>query len=217
MSGAERGHPGRSAFAPHEQGRIPKWAAKSWPLRPGRPRSVIFTPLLAAILVSVALTGCGEKPDSPSGSTLSVKPRQNTLATATPSIEPILTAWQQGDQAGAAARVLETDWKQRPLFSSGTTLSLSEAQFQALPSATREAKSPEMLAQVGELKKLAEAVAQSGRDAAARKDIAQARKHFVALKGFGDALDGPECLGIVRLTGQAVRKKAAAESAKLGM
>ena len=126
-----------------------------------------------------------------------------------------MTAWQQGDKPKAVSSFVETDWSSRPLFASGSTLSLTENQFKALSDAERQAKSGEMMSQLDSLKKLASAVAQSGRDAAAKGDTAQARKHFTSLKECGTALDSPDCLRLVQLVGQAWKKMADTELAKI--
>ena len=110
-----------------------------------------------------------------------------------------MTAWQQGDKTAAVTSFVETDWSARPLFASDSVLSLSEDQFKAL--SNWQSKKTEMTPQVESLKQLAAAVAQAGRDAAAKGDAAQARKHFAALKECGAALDNPDSLALVRVVG----------------
>lgn len=73
-----------------------------------------------------------------------------------------------------------------------------------------------MLSQVEAVKRLGVAVAQAGRNAAAQGDTAQARKHFNALKQFGAAADSPDSLRLLQLVGQAQKKTADAELAKIG-
>jgi hypothetical protein len=128
----------------------------------------------------------------------------------------LLTVWQQGDKSGAVSRFLETDWSARPLFTPGSTLGITETQFRALPAADRDLKAKEMMPQLVYLKQLAWAVEQTGIDAAAKKDFAQARKYFTSLKQCGDALDGPDSLALLKLVGQAFKKRANTELAKLG-
>ena len=72
-----------------------------------------------------------------------------------------------------------------------------------------------MRPQIDSLKQLAAAVAQAGRDAAAKGDVAQARKHFTALRECGAALDTSDSLAIVRLVGQGMKKRAETEMSKL--
>ena len=121
----------------------------------------------------------------------------------------------QGDNSAAVSRFLETDWRARPLFSPGSTLGLSESQFVALSYADREAKRGGVEAQAGELKKLSLAVLQAGRDAAASNDSALALKYFTALKQFGEALESPDSLAIVKMLGSGMRRAAEKEMAKL--
>jgi hypothetical protein len=125
-----------------------------------------------------------------------------------------MTAWQQGDKTAAVTSFVETDWSGRPLFASGSALSLTEEQFKALSNPDRQTKSSEMLPQIDSLKRLAAAVAQAGQDAAAKGDAAQARKHFAALKECGAALDTSD-LALVRLVGQGMTKRAETEMLKL--
>jgi hypothetical protein len=127
-----------------------------------------------------------------------------------------MTAWQQGDKATAISCFVETDWSSGPLFAPNSTLSLSEDQFKALSNADRQAQSGEMMSQLNSLKKLAAAVAQAGRDAASKGDTAQARKYFNSLKQCGTALDNADRLRVVQLVGQALKKMADAELAKVG-
>jgi hypothetical protein len=61
---------------------------------------------------------------------------------------------------------------------------------------------------------LAAAVAQAGRDAAAKGDAEQARKYFLSLKQCGTALDRPDSLSLVQLVGRAFKKMADTELEK---
>jgi len=160
--------------------------------------------LLALPFIGVHLTGCG-KNESTGGST----------GSATGSMQALLDDWQQGDKSRAVSNFADLDWSARPLFSSSSPLSLSEAQFARLSASDRGAKSTEITSQTRVLKELTVAVAEAGINVAAQKDIAQARKHFIALKQCGEALDSPASLAVVKLIGQSVKKKAAAELSKL--
>ncbi len=71
-----------------------------------------------------------------------------------------------------------------------------------------------MMAQVDSLKKLGAAVADAGREAAAKDGKEQARKSFVSLRQSGTALDSPDCLAIVQLVGKAFKKMGETELAK---
>ena len=96
-----------------------------------------------------------------------------------------MTAWQQGDKATAVSSFPATDWSARPLFATGSILSLSEVQLRALSAANRKAKADEMLPQLLSLRDLTEAVLQAGRDATSKGDNTQARKCFESLKQCG--------------------------------
>lgn len=126
-----------------------------------------------------------------------------------------MTAWQQGDKTAAVAGFVETDWSARPLFASDSMLSLSEDKFKALSNSERQAKSSKMFQQIDSLRRLAAAVAQAGQDAAAKGDAAQARKHLTSLREFGSAIDTSNSLALLRLVGQAEKKRADREMSKL--
>jgi hypothetical protein len=156
-----------------------------------------FRTSAALALIGTGLMGCTKKSES------------------TPVMQSILTAWQQGDQSAAIRRFVATDWSARPLFANGSTLSLSEAQFQALPAAEQDAKSKDIVAQTSVMRELAKAVVQAGRDAAGKNDVAQARKYFTSVKQYGAALDNPDSLKIVELVGRAIKQLAESELSKL--
>lgn len=159
----------------------------------------------AVLTVSLLLAGCGKKTTPPS----------STSPTAAPVAESAMTAWQQGDITKALSSFIETDWSRGPLFAGDSPLSLTEDQFKALPEAERQAKSTEMVAQLDAVKKLAAAVAQAGREAAAKGDTALARQYFTSLTQFGTALDHPDGLSLVQLVGKAFKKMAETELAKI--
>lgn len=168
----------------------------------------VLSILLAAMLVIGASAGCGKTGDP--------KPKASLPANHPPPVaEAILATWAQGDSAAAVRQFLETDWSARPLFAPGSAMNLSEAQFKALPTAEREAKAAEVQSHLATVRKLAGAVAEAGRAAAAKRDDAMARKHFAALEQLGGALDSPDSMVIVKLVGQALKKMATAETAKL--
>jgi hypothetical protein len=175
----------------------------------------IFATRAAVAFIGLGLMGCSKKTDL-SGTLPSSPKRQGDIASATPALQSVLTTWQAGDKSAAVSRFVETDWSARPLFTPGSTLSLSEDQFKSLPLADIEVKSKEITPQLRALKELAEAVTQAGRDAAAKKDFARARKHFMSLKQCGEAIESSDCLLIVKLVGKAWRKKADADLAGLG-
>ena len=110
---------------------------------------------------------------------------------------------------------MEADWNARPLFAPGSTLSLTEDQFKLLTSSDRDAKMKDIVAQINLLRELANTVMQAGRDAAGKKDIAQARKYFTSVKEYGAALNSSDALEIVKLIGRAIKGMADVELSKL--
>jgi hypothetical protein len=169
---------------------------------------------MIAGLLAVSLTACKPKA-KPSGHQTGLPGSSSARRTEPAGLEKALQAWQQGDQAAAVARFLETDLNARPLFSSASPLSLGEAQSRALPASEREAKTTEAVAQINQFKQLLGAVAQEGRTAAAQQDYDHARKCFAKLIDCGDALSNSESLLIMKLVGQAAKKKAEKELAPL--
>ena len=169
-----------------------------------------------AVAFSILIAGCDKKnvsieaPPSPSNEPT------NATSAVTPVAQSAMDAWQLGDRSTAVSNYLTADWSARPLFAAGSALSFTEDQFKSLSEADRQVKSGEMITQVESLKRLAAAVAQAGRDAAAKGDSAQARKHFTSLKQCGTALDSPDCLSLVQLVGKGLKKTADSELAKVG-
>ena len=170
-----------------------------------------FQPLIATVLtLGLAVVGCHKQ--------------TGTTATAAPVAQPALTAWQQGDRAGAVSRFLTADWTAGPLFAPDSILSLTEAEFAGrvkpgwIPFVTTgriKATTVQMTKDLGTMKQLAAAVAQAGRDAAATNDVTLARKYFTSLQRFATALDTTNALAILRLDAQAIRKRAESELATL--
>jgi hypothetical protein len=134
-------------------------------------KAIRFAKTAAFVLIGIVLTACAKK------------------SATTPVMQSILTAWQQGDQASAISQFVAADWNRRPLFAQGSSLSLSEAQFNALPAAEQEAKMKELLPQLSAIRELAKSVVQAGRDAGGKGDSAQARKYFESVKQFGAAIE----------------------------
>ena len=158
---------------------------------------------VTVLATSLLLAGCGKKPALQS----------SPPSTVAPVTQSAMTAWQQGDTAAAVTSFVGADWSNRPLFASGSTLSLSEDQFKTLPDWER--RRSEMGPQIDSLKQLAAAVARAGRDAAEKGDVAQARKHFAALRECGAALDTSDSLAMLRLVGQGMKKRAEEEMSRL--
>ena len=139
-----------------------------------------------------------------------------TVAVATPVLQPILTAWQEGNHAAALKQFTAANWNGRPIFPAGMALALTEAQIRSLPEADRQLKTGELFRQVGLLKELANAVNEAGTQSASQNDPAQARQYLTALKQFGSALDDPKSAQVVRMVGTVSKNMARNGLAKLG-
>lgn len=170
----------------------------------------IITGVMAA---TILIAGCGKK--SPSSS--ATPPPAQADATSSPASHPVLATWQQGDKAAAVASFLTTDWSAHPLFAEGSILSLTESHLKALSADDRKTKADEMMPQLLTFRDLAVAVEQAGKDAAAKGDVAQARKYFVSLKQCGTALDSPDYTLLLRQIGQAIQKLSDKDSAQIGL
>ncbi len=167
--------------------------------------------LLTVTALTLAVVGC-RKQTAP-------------VTTATPVAQPALTAWLQGDRAGGVSNFLAADWTARPLFAPDSFLSLTETEFsrQVKPgwipgfelTPRMEAARVQMTKELADLKQLAAAVAQAGRDAAATNDVTLARKHFTSLQRYAAALDTTNSLRILRLDAQAIMKRAVSDLATL--
>jgi hypothetical protein len=153
--------------------------------------------LAALVLIAIALAGCSKK------------------GASTPVVQSVLTAWQHGDHAAAISQFVATDWSRRPLFAPGSVMSLSEAQFDALPKAEAESKMNEFMPQMATIRDLTKGVLQAGNDAAGKGDSAKARKYFESVKQFGGALESPEHLKIVELAGRGIKQMAETELVKV--
>jgi pantothenate kinase len=151
--------------------------------------------------------GCERKGSAPGN--------QAEPSTARTPLEQAISAWQQGDRAAAVSRFTEIDWSRGAAFSKNAASSLREKDLATLTPADRQRRMEEVMAQLKELKPLFSAVAQAGKDAAAKKDYAEARRCFTKLNQCGEALDTPDGLLIVKLVGRAAKKMAAKESALL--
>jgi hypothetical protein len=165
---------------------------------------------------SILLAGCSKQSGSSGTASSSAPEPGNAESAAVPVAKPAMTAWQQGDKSAAVSGFLAADWSAHPLFASDSALSLSENQLDALPLAELQAKSGEVVSQLDSLKGLARAVIQAGDDAVAKGDTTQARKCFTAVQQCGEALDSTNCLRLAQFVGQALKKRAQSELAKIG-
>jgi hypothetical protein len=163
--------------------------------------------LFLAMAVSLALAGCNKK-----------APANQVPATQTPSkatpLEQALDRWRSGDQAGAVDLVIQTDWQIGPVFSPGSPMSHRERDLPGMPQAEQEAVVKDATTRLQEVKALAFALRDKGK-AAAATDKELARRCFAQIDKLGAALNQPDGMLIVQMTGKALGKIAAAESAKL--
>lgn len=185
-----------------------------------------FVPLFSAqilLALSLFLVGCGNKnqqantpvPPSQSASnsaTVSDTAAQSTSQPAvnvsTPVIQPILTVWQEGHAKDAVNLFIQANWNARPIFPSGMVLGMTDAEFKAIPDATRSSKQSELETQLGLIQDLATEVGNEGHDAAAKGDSTRARQCYSALKQFGAALDSPSGQPLVKRTGRVCERMA---------
>jgi hypothetical protein len=169
------------------------------------------------IAATILLVGC-DKQNTSSGTSSSPAEEQGRATSAAPVAQAAMSAWQQGDESTAVSSFLAADWSARPLFASDSVLSLTEDQFKSLSDTDRQAKSGEMkmIKQLGSFMRLGVAVAQAGRDAASKGDIAQAQKSFTSLKQCGAALSSPDRMSHVQLIGRTFSKMADTELSKIG-
>ena len=167
---------------------------------------------MLALVVSLSLgAGCGEKKAAANNPPAPQKTAAKETAPA--PLEQCLVRWQQGDKEGAIRLFIETDWKKGPTISSGSPLNHRESELRRLPQAELARLNGEVLAQLGDLKQLANAVRAKGK-AAAGTDKELAGRCFASLNDCGAALDQPDGMMIVNLVGRVIRKMAAAEPAK---
>jgi PBP1b-binding outer membrane lipoprotein LpoB len=169
--------------------------------------------IIGVIATTFLLAGCGKKNVSSVGSAPSTTSQTN--ASSSP-ILPALTAWEQDDKATAVSSFLAADWNVDASLMADSTLNLRNDQFKSLTDAQYQSKSVQLTAQLQNLRGLATAVEQAGRDAALKGDTTQAPKCFMSLKQCSIGWDNAENLQIVQLVGQAMRKMSEKDLAKIG-
>lgn len=129
-------------------------------------------------------------------------------------LELSLARWREGDKTAAVHGFLEIDWKKNAVpFVPGAPLSLREKDLSTPSAAERERLLGQAMLQLKDLKQLAAAVLEKGTNAAAT-DQELAKRCFAKLGDCGAALDQPDALEIVQLTGRAIRKLGGAQSAQ---
>jgi len=137
-----------------------------------RVRSTIV-PVMA--LSCFLLSGCGQAPSTEPASAADQKTGapQSSLASQT-AFEKCLGTWSAGDFDAAIQEFLPINLKDAKLFSAGSALSMSEAQFVALPQAARERLSAPMMNDLDSIKALCVRVKEAALDAK-RKGVSSDR------------------------------------------
>lgn len=167
--------------------------------------------LLILVAAGAALTaGCGRKTETASAKTRAVAPRDQTV------LEQSLALWSAGKKDAATEKFMAVDWSTGDLFSAGSILGYSEAQFVALPQAAREKLGKQLADQLKAVKAICSRVSESGKAAQAKGEEAQARKCFLQVQHCGEALDQPDRTQLAQLVGQALKKLSAEQLAGLG-
>jgi len=167
-----------------------------------------LVPLIA--LAGLLAAGCDRGQQTQAGSTQAATAASLSSTNQT-QFEKCLSSWSAGNQDAAIQSVLDLNLRDSKLFSPGSALALSEAQFIALPPAARESLSPPMLADLASIKGLCRRLQEEGREAKARGDAAKATKCFGQIKLLGEQLDQPSVVLVGQLVGKALKKLAAKE------
>jgi hypothetical protein len=163
---------------------------------------------IVSMIGAISLAGCSEE-------SATAPPKASSSSSTRSVALPAMTALAQGDTPAAVTNFLSADWSQRPLFPGNSPLNLTEDQFKALSRAQQDQKSQELSGEMKPLKQLAQAVAEAGRNAAAKGNTAEARKIFTSLKDFGSALADPASLQLLQLVGKGIIKMADTELGNL--
>jgi len=164
------------------------------------------TAALLAVLVLASATGCGPKESA--NMTAS-----ETKQTGQTPLEQTLASWKAGKPDEAADAFLKLDFTRSPLFTKGAVLNYSEPEFVALPAAARDKMAKQVIADLATLKALGRRVADLGKEARSKGDVARADRCAQQLRQCGDALNRPSSLLMVQQVGKAFTKLAAEPAA----
>ena len=185
---------------------------------------------IGAIMSAILVVGCGQKDNARNSQVGTAKSTAqsgvtNQVLTAgtpapitvqTPVMQPILTAWQEGNGPAAIARFTGANWNARPLFPASMAVGLTESQFKGLSGSDRNLRNNEMMAQLDLIKQIVMTINEAGQDAAAKGDNIRALKLFTALNQCGAALDDPAAQILVKQVGQVCKGMGGRGLAKLG-
>ncbi len=163
-------------------------------------KSKLFVALTAISLLWMG--GCSKK--APGSTAL----QPGAVSQPTP-LENCIALWSSGQPEAAMEKFVALDWNATTLFSAGSPLHYSEAEFVALPAAAREQAMIRILAEAQQLKALARRVADTGRQTLAQGDRTRADQCAGSLQRCGARLDQPKSLQLLRQMGIAVKKMAA--------
>jgi hypothetical protein len=113
------------------------------------------------------------------------------------------------DTNAAVEAFLILDLSKAELFTRGTPLSYSEAEFIKLPQAAMAKLQEQVMADLALVKQLVRGVKARGRQAETAGDATLAKKCDAQLASVAELLEGPKNLKITQLVGKAIRKMAA--------
>ncbi|MBE0536232.1 MAG: hypothetical protein IH624_11240 [Phycisphaerae bacterium] len=172
----------------------------------------------AAVVFGAAFFGCtkrddGGGPAEPSEPAAG-QPSQKGAAVTAPAgaFDEALKLWRDGDQRGAAERLLRMDWPNAAIFAEESVFRISEAAFVKLPAERRSAVQEEAMAATKAVREMARYVIEEGRRLAAQGQDAAARSHYDAVARCGEVLAGEDRLALVKMVGEALEKYAAAQT-----
>ncbi|HLP78412.1 MAG TPA: permease prefix domain 1-containing protein [Candidatus Paceibacterota bacterium] len=126
------------------------------------------------------------------------------------TLDQAIALWQGGKKDAAVAKFLAVDFSKRPLFTFGSVLNYTEAQFMALPQAAREKLSKQMLDDISVIKAISAEVKTTGKTALNAGDKVRSDQCTTKLRQCGEAFDQPDSLALLKLVGKALKKMAAA-------
>lgn len=188
--------------------------------------------ILVAVFVLIAVHGCGESEDvsqeqgvpetessppasSPETSAETASGNTAPAAGEDASVAELVALWNAGQADEATSRFLLIDWQKADAFRDSPGLTLSEAEFLALPEDQRQQVLQETMNQLGSVRKLffhlaaeAERLAEAGNRASAEDSLAAVRR-------YGQSLSGPDHLEFVQMHGKAATAYADKKSAEL--
>jgi len=166
--------------------------------------------VLALAAIAPAVSAAEQQPAARPAATSSA----GTANSKPTALEQSLGLLKQDDKAGAVRKFMEINCKAGPLFSPKSPMTTAEKDLPGMSATDQEQLISKVMAGLKDLKQLAGAV--KGKAVAeAGTNTKLARQYFAQLNDLGTALDSPEALKIVQLTGQSLCKMSAAESAKL--